>query len=281
MPSLHKVGVLYHPKLPDSLDWAARIEQMLQQKGIAVWTGSSWDEPAIIEQVPDIDLFITLGGDGTVLRAARMAAPHGIPILGVNLGRLGFLAEISPAELSTQLELLQDGKYWLEERLMLHAEHQRDGQLLGAYEALNDVVVCRGQAARVVRPAVYVDGAFLITYVCDGVIIATATGSTAYNLSAGGPIVAPDVHDIILTPIAPHLTPARAFVLAQQATIMLDVSMEYDAVLAIDGQVDLALANHDLVTITASKHMAKFARLQPRNYFYGTLVERLRPPNRS
>jgi len=280
MPLL-KVGVLYHPKLPDSLDWAAKIEQALQQNGVAVWTGSSWDEPAIIEQVPDIDLFVTLGGDGTVLRAARMAAPHGIPILGVNLGRLGFLAEVNPAELADQLELLQDGRYWLEERLMLHAEHQRDGQLLGAYEALNDVVVCRGRAARVVRPAVYIDGAFLITYVCDGIIIATATGSTAYNLSVGGPIVAPDVRDIILTPIAPHLTPARAFVLSEQVTITLDVAMEYDAVLTIDGQVDLALANRDLVTITASKHAAKFVRLQPRDYFYSTLVERLRPANRS
>lgn len=276
-----KVGVLYHPKLPASLDWAAKIEQTLRQRGIAVWTGSSWDETAIIEQVPDMDLFITLGGDGTVLRAARMAAPHGIPILGVNLGRLGFLAEINPAELSDQLDLLQDGKYWLEERLMLHAEHQRGGQLLGAYEALNDVVVCRGRAARVVRPAVYINGAFLITYVCDGVIAATATGSTAYNLSAGGPIVAPDVRGIILTPIAPHLTPARALVFAEQATITLDVAMEYDAIMTIDGQVDLALANHDLVTITTSQHRARFVRLQPRNYFYSTLVERLRPPNRS
>jgi len=275
MESLRKVGLLYHPKLPDSFDLAKQIEQVLRQSDVAVWSGSSWDEAAIIEQVPDLDMFITFGGDGTILRAARVAASHSIPILGVNLGRLGFLAEMEPAEVAEKLPLLRSGQYWLEERLMLHAEHQRQGQTLGTYEALNDVVVCRGSTVRVVRPAVYVNGVHLITYVADGVIAATPTGSTAYTLSSGGPIVAPNVHDIILTPIAPHLTPARAFVFSGKEVITLDVATEYDALLTVDGQIDIKLLDRDIVKVEASRYTAKFVRLQPETYFYRTLLERL------
>ena len=279
MQSLRKVGLLYHPKLPDSINLAAQIELTLRQAGVSVWSGSSWDEAAIIEQVPDLDMFITLGGDGSILRAARIAAPHNIPILGVNLGRLGFLAEMEPAEIAEKLPLLREGQYWLEERLMLHAEHQRQGQTLGCYEALNDIVVCRGSAVRVIRPAVFVNGVHLITYVADGVITATPTGSTAYTLSSGGPIVAPNVQDIILTPIAPHLTPARAFVFSGKEVITLDVATEYDAILSVDGQIDVKLLDRDIVRVEASEYTAKFARLQPPAYFYRTLLERLRGPN--
>ncbi len=279
MESLKKVGLLYHPKLPDSIELAKQIGQALRQLSVSVWLGSSWDEAAIIEQVPDLDMFITFGGDGTILRAARIAAPHHISILGVNLGRLGFLAEMEPAEVAEKLPLLCDGHYWLEERLMLHAEHQRQGQTLGAYEALNDIVVCRGNAVRVIRPAVFVNGVYLITYVADGVIAATPTGSTAYTLSSGGPIVAPNVQDIILTPIAPHLTPARAFVFSGKEVITLDVATEYDAILTVDGQIDIKLLDRDVVKVEASKYTAQFVRLQPATYFYSTLLERLRGPN--
>jgi NAD+ kinase len=280
MSSIKKAGLLYRPRLPDASAWIARIERALRELGIATWVGVSWDEVDIIEHLSDLDLFITLGGDGTMLRAARIAAPHGIPILGIQLGHLGFMAEIGAEEIEEKLAQLQRGEYRLEERMMLRAEHCRGEQLLGSYEALNDVVVTRGPTPRVIRPSVSIDGAHLITYVADGVIIATPTGSTAYNLSAGGPIVAPDADALILTPVAPHLTPARSFVLSGRARVRLDVALEYDALLCVDGQLDLKVADGDAVIVQASPLRSKFVRLHAHTHYYETLLERLRSPNR-
>ncbi len=222
-----------------------------------------------------LDMVITLGGDGTILRAARLAAPYGLPVLGINLGRLGFLAEMQPTEVLAKLPQLRDGRYWLEERLMLHAEHRRDGQVVGSYEALNDVFAGRGRTARVVRIDVSVDGARVGTYVADGVVVATPTGSTAYNLSAGGPIVAPDTDALLLTPIAPHLTPARSLVLPSDSTIKISIATRQNGMLTVDGGVDADVQNEDTVIITKSAHTAQFVRLGPRNYFYETLIQRL------
>lgn len=275
-----QVGLLHHPKIPASQRLAEQIAISLQEVGVRVWIGSSWDEEEIIRQVSDLDMFITLGGDGTILRTARIAARYDIPILGVNLGRLGFLAELEPAEVPARLPQLGNGDYWLEERMMLHAEHRRDGELLGAYEALNDLVIARGSAARVVRLSLSLDSAPVTTYVADGLIAATATGSTAYNLSAGGPIASPNIQDILVTPIAPHLTPARSLVVPGQTIIAVDVATEYDAILTTDGQVDIKLQDGDQIQVTKSQHTAKFVRLGSPSYFYETLLERLRWPAR-
>jgi NAD+ kinase len=280
MPLIKTAGLLYRPRLPDAPAWIARIERILREMGIGVWVGVSWDEAAIAERVPALDLLITLGGDGTMLRAARIAAPRGIPLVGIQLGHLGFMAEINADEIESKLAQLSRDDYWLEERMMLRATHQRGAQLLGRYEALNDVVVTRGAAPRVIRPSISIDGAPLISYVADGVIIATPTGSTAYNLSAGGPVAAPDVRALLLTPVAPHLAPARTFVISSQSQIALDVHMEYDAILCVDGQTDIQLADGDRIIVETSAHTAKFARFHPRAHFYETLLERLRSPNR-
>jgi NAD+ kinase len=181
------VGLLYHPKIPESQGMAADILEFLEGLGVSAWIGSAWDEAAVYTKTAELDMLVTLGGDGSMLRAARMASEQGIPILGVNLGRLGFLAEVQPAEWPDRLRQALAGDYWVEERMMLHAEWWRDGQKLGSYEALNDVVVSRGSLARVVRLSTYIDGGYLTTYVADGLIVSTATGSTAYALAAGGP----------------------------------------------------------------------------------------------
>ena len=274
MPSC-KVCLLFHPIQSESHELADKIERALRQSQVEVVSGDCADQDVLVAQAPDLDMIITLGGDGTILRTARIAAPHGIPVLGVNLGRLGFLAEMQPSEVIDQIPKLCNREYWLEDRLMLHAEHRRDDALLGCHEALNDVFVGRGRTARVVRVAVSVDGARIITYVADGIVAATPTGSTAYSLAAGGPVAAPGIENIVLTPIAPHLTPARSLVLPALCRIDFTISTTHDGIMTVDGQIDMALEDGDLVSIHKSPHSARFVRLGSPNYFYETLIQRL------
>jgi len=191
------IGLLHHPRIPRSQTLAVEIASWLREQERTVWSGSAWDEQAVLERITDFDLIITLGGDGTILRAARMAARHGVLILGINLGRVGFLAELTPANWRKKFPCLLGGQYWIEERMMLHAEFWRRGEPQQSFEALNDVVVSRGELARIVRLPTYIDGGYFTTYVADGLIVATATGSTAYALAVGGPILPPELKNRI------------------------------------------------------------------------------------
>ncbi|MGC8786984.1 MAG: NAD(+)/NADH kinase [Anaerolineae bacterium] len=273
---MKRFGLLHHPKIDASQTLAQEVETLLRAHGVSAWQASAWDEAEVMRQAPGTDLLITFGGDGTIVRTARIVAAYHLPILGVNLGRLGFLAELQPAQIRDKLEALVDGRYWLEERMMLHAEVERAQRIVHSCEALNDVVVSRGRIARVVRIETYVDGQYLTTYVADGVIVATPTGSTAYSLAAGGPILEPSLFNLLLTPIAPHLTVATALVLPATAHVHLGLSTEYEASLTIDGQVDLPLEDGDIVVVAASHNVCRFVRMGERNYFYKTLLERLR-----
>jgi NAD+ kinase len=245
--------------------------------GFLTWIGSTWDEESVGGEIADLDLVVTLGGDGSILRAARMACAHGVPVLGVNLGRLGFLAEVEPDEWEAALPRLARGDYWLEERMMLNAQYHRGDQCHG-YEALNDVVVSRGSLARIVRLETHIDGSFLTTYAADGLIVATATGSTAYAFAVGGPILPPQLKNILLLPIAPHLSIERAIVLSQGAVVKVLVHTDHQAILTVDGQFEYELQDGDWVTVQASRYIGRFVRLQDRTYFYRTLMERLRWP---
>jgi len=273
---MKRFGLLYHPKIAASQQLAEDTEARLQELGSEAWCSSSWDEPYVLGHLDRSDLLITFGGDGTLVRTARICAGHALPILGVNLGRLGFLAELQPWEVDGRLRLLVEGQYWLEERMMLHAELRRGDETVHLSEALNDVVVSRGCIARVIRISTSIDGQYLTTYTADGVIVATPTGSTAYALAAGGPIVDPRLSNMLLTPIAPHLTVATALVLPGEAHVQLEVEAEYEAALTIDGQVDVTLRDGDVVTVEASRHTCRFVRMGERNYFYRTLVGRLK-----
>jgi NAD+ kinase len=238
-----KIGLLHHPKLPESQTLAKEIAHWLEAHGVTPWLGSAWDETEVRRYVADLDLLITLGGDGTILRAARMSARHGVPIWSIKLGRLSFLAEVEPEEWAEKLLLVLEGKYWLEERMMLHTEFWRGEERQGTYEALNDVVVSRAGLARVVHLATYVDGGYLTTYVADGVIVSTATGSTAYAL-------------------APHLSMDRAVVLSQGATVRVQVFTDHRAILTVDGQFEVAMEDADSVVVMASPYTSRFVRLQ-------------------
>ena len=278
---MKKAGLLHHPKLPESLTLAQEMAHHLEERGVSPWLCSAWEEDEIACQVSGLDLLITLGGDGTILRAARVAAEHSVPILGLNLGRVGFLAEMERGEWPEKLSLILEGKYWIEERMMLQAElwpegKREPGTTPWTGEALNEFVVGRGTLARIVRLATYIDGEYLTTYAADGLIVATATGSTAYALAVGGPILPPELSNILLIPIAPHLCLDRAVVLSQGARVEVQVSTDHRAILTVDGQFDVELKDADRVVITASPHTCRFMRTQDKAYFYRTLVERLR-----
>ena len=274
---MKRIGLLHHPKLPATQPLAETMARQAEAHGLDTWTGSTWDVESVSGEVAGLDLLVTLGGDGSILRAARMACEEGVPVLGVNLGRLGFLTELKPDEWSSVLPRLVDGNYWLEERMMLYAKHHR-GQESRGYEALNDVVISRGSLARIVRLETHIDGSSLTTYAADGLIVATPTGSTAYAFAVGGPVLPPQLKNILLIPIAPHLSMDRAIVLSQGAVVRIVVHTDHQAILTVDGQFEYELQDCDEVTVQASHHTSRFVRLQDKTYFYRTFMERLRWP---
>ncbi|MDH4209179.1 MAG: NAD(+)/NADH kinase [Anaerolineae bacterium] len=273
---MQNIGLLYHPRIAESLRLATELHDLLKSRGLSPWLGSAWENAEARPHVADLDLIVTFGGDGTILRAARMTALHGTPILSVNLGRFGFLAEARPDQLAEVLETVLAGNYWLEERIMLHAELERSGRVQAAYEALNDVVVGHGTISRAIRLAAYLDGEHLVDYVADGLIVATATGSTAYSLAAGGPVLHPLLRDMLLTPIAPHRALERSLVVPAESGIEIRLSADYPAVLSIDGQIDTQMENGDKVGVSVSPHTCKLIRTQPTTYFGRDLLERLK-----
>ena len=273
---MNRIGILHHPRKPRSLTLAEEMADILRQHGWQPWIGSSWDEAAIAAQIATLDLIITLGGDGTILRAARLGARYGVPILGVKMGRVSFLGEISPDEWEEPLARVLAGEHWLEEHMMLRVAVRRGGAAVNpVHEALNDVVVSRGSLARVVDVAARVDGSQFTTYSADGVIVSTATGSTGYAMAVGGPVLPPELRNILLIPIAPYLSLDRAVVLPQGVMVELQVFTDHQAILTVDGQFQVELQSGDVIKVTASPHLARFVRLQDRAYFYQTLMERL------
>jgi len=273
--ALKNIGLLYHPKLAESRVMAAEMLEFIERLGASAWVSSSWDEAAIKESLQTLDLLITLGGDGSMVRAARMTARQATPILGINMGRLGFLTEVQPAEWRERIQQTLLGDYWVERRMMVQAKHYHDEEEVGMYDALNEFVIGRGHMARVVRLQTYIDGGLLTTYTADGLIIATATGSTAYAFAAGGPILPPDIESILMIPIAPHLSLDRGLVLPKGVTLHVKISTDHSAVLTVDGQVEVDLADGDELMLGASSAIGRFIRLRQKNYFYRTLIQRL------
>jgi NAD+ kinase len=271
------IAVLYNPRPEQALALAGVIAAWAEQQGLEAHVCSTY-QAADAPFLSEADLLVTLGGDGSLLRVARAAAPYGTPILGINLGRVGFLTEAEPDAWEDVLAQALAGDYWVEERMMLRTTALRKGEVLAQAEALNDVVVGRGARARVVHLRAEVDGGYLASYAADGLIIATPTGSTAYALAAGGPIMPPELRNILLVPAAPHLSMGRPVVLSEGATVRIILGGR-PAVLAVDGETRGDLITGDEVLVGASARVARFARVQERTYFYRTLVERLSPRN--
>src|SRR5512138_1780798 len=264
--------VVAYSKMPEAFAEAEQVASFLKQKGLEAPQGSIYDEDLRKRvKAGDFDLLIALGGDGTMLRAGHLCAPNGVPILGIMMGRLGFLMQVQRNEWPQMLDRLLKGEGWIEQRMMLRAEHMRGGESLARWQALNEVVVGRGAALRAVRLTASVDGRPLTTFVCDGLIAATATGSTAYALAAGGPILPPDLRNILLVPIAPHLSVDRAVVLAEGSTVSLQNNGE-NAVLSVDGQPSITLMEDDHIDVRAAEVTAQFVRFGDPGYFYRNLT---------
>ena len=258
---------------------AEELQDFLTARGVSVWLCSAWEGEQAKALVNDTELILTVGGDGTILRAAQVALPGQIPIpiTGINLGKLGFMTELSAEEAKDKLPALLKGKGWLDERAMLEAELSASGsEPPRTFYALNDVVVARGSVARVVYVEVSIDGELLTTYKGDGVIVATATGSTGYSLAAGGPILHPRAKEFLLLPIVPHLSPAYPMVLPATAVVRLRLTTTHQATLSVDGHINLPLSSGTVITIRHSSNTGRFLRIHPEASFYSSLEQKLK-----
>lgn len=271
-----RVALLYQARIEAAARHAHRIHERLAGDGTSAWCASSWDVVEDPQRIDGSDLIFTFGGDGTLLRASRAAAPFGVPCAGVNYGRLGFLTEFRAAEFDGRLPELLRGGHWVEERVLIDWTHRTTTGQETSGRAAGDVVVGRGRIARVVEVEVHIDGRLLTAYAADGVIVATSTGSTGYTQAAHGPVLHPQCRDLVVTPICPFLTPANAIVVSSDSTIELVAHSTHEVTLSIDGQTEHVLASGERVVCRGSKHLARFARWQPRDYFYATLAEKLR-----
>jgi NAD+ kinase len=258
--------------MSEALAEAEAMSLYLKEKGLEAPYGSLFDED-LRKRVRDgeFDLLIIAGGDGSVLRAGHLCAPSGVPILGVNLGRIGFLIQVDSHKWREYFDKLLNGEAWIENRMMLTAEHKRAGDSLGNWNALNEVVVGRGQNLRPVRLTATVDDHQLTSYVADGLIASTPTGSTAYALAAGGPILPPELRNILIVPIAPHLSVDRAVVLSEGASVSILVRSE-NSILSVDGQPPINLLEDDQVNIYAADVTTQFVRFGDPGYFYRNLT---------
>jgi len=268
-----KVAIMGHPNIPEAIDTAKDVSAFLQSEGLTTQSGSLYDDDlrqAVTEQ--KFDLLIALGGDGTMLRGGHLCAPVDIPLLGINIGNFGFLAELRRENWRSILPKLLDGQFRYEERMMLNAHCVRVGEEKIAFDVINDVVVARGQYVRPIEIEVYLNGSEIFRHMADGLIVATPTGSTAYALAAGGPILPPEIRNILLMPVAPHLSVDRAVVLSEGASVFIKAKTKHEAVVSVDGYEPVHLASGDGVQINAHKKSLFMVRFEDPGYFYRNLT---------
>jgi NAD+ kinase len=269
------IGIFYNPQSEATERVARELDSWLKGRGVGTWCGVEPDHNST-STLASYDLLVCLGGDGTVLRAAALAIPAGVPMLPVALGHLSFMAEVTPEALFPSMEQVLAGDCWIEERALAEAVITRVDRPSERYLALNEVLLGRGDLARVIAVAVQVDDIPMTTYHADGVLVATATGSTAYALAAGGPVLDPRSRALVLVPIAAHLTNVPSLVLHEEAHLDLQVVSHYTAALSIDGRISFALQAGDVVAVKRAPEVARFARVRSPSYFYQSLTRRLR-----
>ncbi len=277
------LGIMANAGKPAALEVAAQADTYLRKRGIAVRLQRRVaDELGIPERglsddgVADSEAVLVLGGDGTILATARTCAPHGTPMLPVHVGHFGFLTAVAPEGLGGALDCLLSGDYVEETRMMLLCETRRGGALQDSGLALNEVVAANGPLSRVLHLRTFIDGKYVTTYAADGIIVATPTGSTAYSLSAGGPLVHPDLQTLLVVPICPHTLTARALLVPPESEVMVVIERDpHDMVrVTIDGQLGFPLQAEDEIHIRRAPHQAKFLSVGGAN-FYDKLQSKL------
>ncbi len=273
--AIRAVGIISKPKPEDICPLVPRLLDWLKQRNLRVIFDEETahclgraDGVPRTEILPQVDLLIVLGGDGTLLAAARLVDARPVPILAVNLGALGFLTEITLEEMYTVLEDVLAGRHHTSRRGMLEAEVVRGGKATARYRALNDAVLHKAALARMLDYAVEIDGAFVSLFRADGLIISTPTGSTAYSLAAGGPIVFPSLDSFVITPICPHMLTNRPLVVPDSSRIEVHLkSVSESAYLTVDGQVGTELSQGDTVVVRKSDRSIELITSRKRTYF--------------
>lgn len=271
---IERVAVIHHPQHEGAAVFAEQVTAEFRRAGVEASIAPAWDD-GTSTLLEGVELAICVGGDGTVLRTARAAIPHAVPILGVNMGRLGFLTDLSPRDFFNRFEQVLAGEWRVEERAMVAATAMSGNVEVGSFHGLNDVVVGRRSPGRPVYVDLHIEGARVAQYRCDGMIVATPTGSTGYSLSAGGPILAPTERHLVVTPVSPHLALGRSLVVPPASMIEIHVATAEGAILSVDGQEDVELVESTRVTVSVSEHLARFASFRPEASFYADLAERL------
>jgi NAD+ kinase len=274
--AIETIGILYHPRVVTTRLKAEEIAGFLKAQGTSVWICSAWDTVEACKKMKDTGLLLTVGGDGTILRAVQAVIPQMTPITGINQGKLGFMTELGNDEAVNKLPVLISGEGWTDERAMLQAEVTCKGRAPQVFHALNDIVMARGGIARLIRIEASLDGQPLPVYKADAVIVATATGSTGYALAAGGPVLYPHAPEMLMVPVAPHLCPGYPLLVPEKSVIVLRLNTYLDATLSIDGHINIVLTDGDTVAIRRSPYIARFRRIRPEGAFFTTLEEKLK-----
>ena len=252
MTPVRRLGLAFNPTNPAAVRLREQAAAWCAALGMVHWSTTAADLETLRRELPETDVLIVLGGDGTFLLAARGVVQVDVPILGVNLGKVGFLSKVEAAELERILGLLSRGEFSLEDRMVLEGRVLRAGQPGDErYVAINDVVVARGALARVVRLDVDIDDTHLATFIADGLVVASPTGSTGYSFSSGGPIVDPHSRTMVVTPIAGYLSAIRSVVVAPDQVVRCRVVDALQALVSIDGRDDMPLAVGDAVEVRA------------------------------
>ena len=279
--SIKRIGIVVKPHQPDALKTLCEVVEWLDKRGIALAGGPEIERERIehetgcaVEVVDTdklaatVDLILVLGGDGTMIATARMLGDTEVPVLGVNYGGLGYLAEFRIEELYSALETILTGNYRLEKRVMLEVELLRGAEPVTRKRVLNDVVINKSALARIIEIEAYLNQQFVNSFRADGLIVSTPTGSTAYNLSAGGPVIYPSMNAIVITPICPFTLSNRPIVVPDESLIELRlITQNEDVALTLDGQVGFPLKPEDRVVIRKSKTAFNLVQPMNRNYF--------------
>jgi NAD+ kinase len=260
MTDVRRIGFAYNPTKDDAVELAARATGWCALRGIESWVVAAGDTPALLAALPGVDVLVVLGGDGTFLRAARAVAEVSVPIVGVNLGKVGFLSKAEAHELEDLLAKIAAGRFHLEDRMALRGSihGEQAGAPRQAFLALNDVVIARGALARVVHLDVEIGPSHLATFIADGLVVASPTGSTGYSFSAGGPILDPLSRNLIVTPIAAYLSALGSVVVSPHQVVRCRVLEALEALVSIDGREDFPVGVGDAVTVEALQRPVRF-----------------------
>lgn len=274
------VAIFYQGRKEVTSEFAAKLAPTLQQRGYQVRTINLLNEAEECSESSfrGCELVFVLGGDGTIVHAARVCSCLNLPIVGINFGRVGFLTEIEPQEVEAHLDyyLDSDPSVWIDERTMLSASLEQGGHT-EEFLALNDVVIARGTWPRMVHVKIWIDDYFYNTTYSDGIIVSTATGSTAYNMAAGGPLLHPQVQSSIITPIAPHLESDRSLIILPETRVRLQIfTGTQDGIFSADGQMNRKVKNEAIIEVKRSPYVTKFLRRRPPTNFYHVITNKLK-----